>query len=275
MEESRWRSSQDTPRVDRVVVPPPTDSAEPTLAGAWLLLVDDSEANRKIVVALLERAGACVELATSGEEGVDVVGVRARQGAPHDLILMDLSMPGIDGFEATRRVRDSGYTGPIVATTAYADPEQHERAVSAGCDAVVVKPFQPREFLCMLERLVQGETAGEQAGAVAREELVALEELPAVVVSECSGDEGLEALVEWFVDEARDDAQALEEALAGGDLERVRLLSHRLKGAAGNYGFPEVSRIAGVVERRVESEADDVEQGVLVLATTLRRLQAG
>jgi two-component system, cell cycle response regulator DivK len=109
-----------------------------------ILVVEDQEDNRMILRDLLEHAGYEVLEAVDGAEGVRLAGAERP-----DLILMDIQMPSIDGYEATRRIRaQPGLAAiPIIAVTSYALSGDDEKAHAAGCDDYVTKPFSPRALL--------------------------------------------------------------------------------------------------------------------------------
>lgn len=111
---------------------------------AVILVVEDNPANLKLARLLLENAGHTVLAAADGEAGVRLAGERLP-----DLVLMDIQMPGIDGIEATRRLRAVPATAGlrIVALTALAMKGDEERILSAGCDGYIAKPFRAAEFL--------------------------------------------------------------------------------------------------------------------------------
>ncbi len=112
--------------------------------GKRILVVEDQEDNRRILRDLLTSVGYEIIEATTGEEGVAM----AETGGP-DLILMDIQLPGIDGYEATRRVRAHPALRqiPIIAVTSYALSGDDVKAIEAGCTDYVPKPFSPRSLL--------------------------------------------------------------------------------------------------------------------------------
>ncbi|MGH7535684.1 MAG: response regulator [Gemmatimonadales bacterium] len=118
---------------------------------AKILLVEDSEMNRDMLSRRLERKGYQVILAVDGEEGV----AKARTDTP-DLILMDLSLPGIDGWEATRQLKAAPETQtiPVLALTAHAMAGDRERALEAGCDDFDTKPIDLPRLLGKVEALL-------------------------------------------------------------------------------------------------------------------------
>jgi two-component system cell cycle response regulator DivK len=109
-----------------------------------ILVVDDQEDNRRILRDLLTAAGFDVIEAADGEGAV----AQAVADTP-DLILMDIQLPGIDGYEATRRIKSSAAlrSTPLIAVTSYALSGDEGRALEAGCDDYVTKPFSPRALL--------------------------------------------------------------------------------------------------------------------------------
>ncbi len=116
-----------------------------------ILIVEDQEDNRKILRDLLSSAGFELLEAVTGEDGV-------AQAAAHvpDLILMDIQLPGMDGYEATRRIKaNPGLTKiPIIAVTSYALSGDDVKAMAAGCDAYVTKPFSPRALLVKIREFL-------------------------------------------------------------------------------------------------------------------------
>jgi len=116
-----------------------------------LLLVDDGPSNRKLMRVVLVRAGYEVETAENGREAVDRVAEQA-----FDLILMDMQMPVMDGWTATRTLRAAGFTGPIVAVTASAFTEDQQRCAEAGCSDYLSKPVDVRALRQTVSRNLQG-----------------------------------------------------------------------------------------------------------------------
>jgi signal transduction histidine kinase/CHASE1-domain containing sensor protein/CheY-like chemotaxis protein len=107
----------------------------PNLDGAKILVVEDSEDNQEIFRYFLESSGAETEIVANGLQAVSA----ASEGR-YDMILMDIQIPGIDGKEATRRIRQRGFGKPIVALTAHAMPEEQESCIRAGCNGQITKP---------------------------------------------------------------------------------------------------------------------------------------
>jgi CheY-like chemotaxis protein len=130
---------------------------------AKILLVEDNEMNRDMLSRRLERRGYAVLIATDGEEGVSL----ARKEKP-DLILMDMSLPVVDGWEATRRIKAEDETRhiPVIALTAHAMTTDEQRAREAGCDDFDTKPIELARLLAKIEKLLpRGAAPGLSSGA--------------------------------------------------------------------------------------------------------------
>ena len=118
-----------------------------------ILIVEDQEDNRKILRDLLTSAGFDPVEAATGEEGV-----RLAETERPDLILMDIQLPGLDGHEATRRIKANPALRqiPVIAVTSYALSGDDVKAREAGCDAYVTKPFSPRTLLAKIQEYLPG-----------------------------------------------------------------------------------------------------------------------
>jgi two-component system cell cycle response regulator DivK len=119
--------------------------------GSRILMIEDQEDNRRILRDLLTSAGYEVIEAVTGEEGVAMA-----QTHHPDLILMDIQLPGLDGYEATRRIKADPALRqiPIIAVTSYALSGDDTKAAAAGCDGYVTKPFRPRLLLAKVREYV-------------------------------------------------------------------------------------------------------------------------
>jgi CheY-like chemotaxis protein len=119
------------------------------MAGEQILLVEDNPQNRRLAQFLLKSRGYIVYEATTGEEALAL----ARLHLPA-LILMDLQLPGVDGYAVTRRLKEDAATAaiPVVAMTAYAMPGDRDKALAAGCNGYITKPIDTQGFPAAVQR---------------------------------------------------------------------------------------------------------------------------
>lgn len=122
--------------------------------GRRVLLVEDNAVNRALAQRLLEKRGFIISIAVDGKQAIGAV-----RDAEFDLILMDIQMPEMDGFEATAEIRkreeSNGRRTPIIALTAHALKEDRERCLSAGMDAYVTKPIRPAELFRVIQDVLR------------------------------------------------------------------------------------------------------------------------
>ncbi|MEO7966589.1 MAG: response regulator [Gemmatimonadaceae bacterium] len=129
--------------------------------GKTVLIVEDNEDNRIVYSTILRHHGFRVSEALDGEEGI----AKARRELP-DVILMDISIPLIDGWEVTQTLKREPATSgiPVIALTAHAMPGDRERALKGGCDGYLAKPCEPRAVLAEVNRLLAERAARAPAG---------------------------------------------------------------------------------------------------------------
>ena len=243
------------------------------LKDARILLAEDNEINQQIAVELLEGAGAKVTVAKNGREAVETL--FGGGAAAFDVVLMDVQMPEMDGYQATARIRsDARFASlPIVAMTAHATVEERERCLSAGMVDHVAKPIDPDVLIGTVARFV-GSTAPVP---VSREtgETVALDEEDGL--RRVRGNRVLYAkLVRRFVEDQGSAVDQIAAATSRGDAELALRLAHTLKGVAGNIGAKLVQTAAGKLENdlRDGSDASEVERALRELSSVLDPLIA-
>ncbi len=128
-----------------------------------VLLAEDGADNQRLIAYFLRKAGARVTIVENGRLAVDAAMDASEAGRPFDVILMDMQMPEMDGYEATRRLRAREYNGAIIALTAHAMAEDRARCLDAGCDDFATKPIDRKELLRVIQQQV--ESGGIPAGA--------------------------------------------------------------------------------------------------------------
>jgi PAS domain S-box-containing protein len=198
--------------------------------GLRILLAEDSQDNVLLIQSYLKASGCSADVAGNGE-----VALRKFISGTYDIVLMDVQMPVMDGYAATRKIRqwegDNGATPvPILALTAHALPEEVRKSLDAGCTAHLTKPIRKATLL----RAIEEHTTG-----VVRV------------------DAGLAELVPGFLENRRIDLDAIASSLARSDYESVRILGHNMKGTGAGYGFPRITELGASLEQaagRCESE---------------------
>ncbi|MEE8451917.1 MAG: ATP-binding protein, partial [Thermoguttaceae bacterium] len=135
-----------------------------------VLLAEDGPDNQRLIKHLLNKAGVSVVIAQNGQLALDCATSASRDGAPFNVILMDMQMPVMSGYEATQRLRQDGYEGPIIALTANAMAGDQERCLEAGCDEYATKPIDRSHLLGLIAKYMQSRdsTASDQNATAGR-----------------------------------------------------------------------------------------------------------
>jgi CheY-like chemotaxis protein/HPt (histidine-containing phosphotransfer) domain-containing protein len=200
---------------------------------------------RMLVRINLEKLGLEVDSAENGQIALEKASASKAEGRQYDLILMDIQMPKLDGYEATRHLRQDGWEGPIVALTAHAMAGDRESCLEAGFDDHISKPITGEELLKTIARHLDRATSAQPVPA--RGSTAA----PPGLLASGSIDEDEKAeLLAAFLGDLSNQITGIEEALRAGDLETLVELAHKLRGSAGMYGFPEIAEAARVVEKQ-------------------------
>jgi signal transduction histidine kinase/ligand-binding sensor domain-containing protein/DNA-binding response OmpR family regulator len=257
-------------RQDRTALAPAADRHAERLRGVRILLAEDNEINQQIAVELLEGVGATLEVADNGLEAVRKL-LGPSTPPNFDVVLMDLQMPEMDGFQATRKIRsDPRFASfPIIAMTAHATIEERQKCLDAGMNGHVSKPIDPSTLFETLERFVtptvQGPAVSSQEPAAAA--VAEAEELPEVTglntadgLHRVAGNKKLyQKLLRQFSNTEADAAQRIASALAANDRALAERLAHTVKGVAGNIGAAAVQNAAAQLEKAIKGSAPAAE----------------
>jgi signal transduction histidine kinase/DNA-binding response OmpR family regulator/HPt (histidine-containing phosphotransfer) domain-containing protein len=205
-----------------------------------ILLAEDNPVNQRLAASLIKRRGHRVTIVGNGRDAVDEVG---RQ--PYDVVLMDVQMPEMGGFEATAairaRERDTGMHLPIIAITAHVMKGDRERCLTAGMDDYITKPFDSRSLCRTIEQ------AAGVAASIASERSPS--SVPDEVLARVGGDRELLAdMARLFVEDAPRTIDRIREALDARNADALRRAAHTLKGAAANFEATELVTAARALE---------------------------
>src|SRR5881628_461319 len=197
-------------------------------ASLRVLLAEDNPVNQQVAVAMLVKRGHEVHVVGNGREAVDAVAERA-----YDVVLMDIQMPEMDGFEATQAIRATprGAQLPIIALTAHALSGERERCLSHGMTEYLAKPFKAHELFGMVERTVERPASAPVAPPPDLAPPVDLEGFR-TTLREAGAEQALYSIVDTFVRQAPDRLAALAGAVAGGDGAEIAKAAHVYRGAA-------------------------------------------
>ncbi|MBF0500360.1 MAG: response regulator [Candidatus Riflebacteria bacterium] len=241
--------------------------------GCHVLLAEDNDFNQQIARELLESWGIVVAVATSGREAVTMV--MEKRSQPFDLVLMDIQMPEMDGYEATRLIRkDCGFTNlPILAMTANAFSEDRSRALEAGMNGHISKPIAPDALKKNLQKYLKM-IPGDSDKAKTKP-LCNLSNVPAIPgidtvkgLARLAGNAAsYSTLLLRFIESKPKMIQDLKAAFNKMDCENARFLAHTLKGAAGNLGMNEILDTAAVIEKMAS------ESNITAISGSLENLE--
>jgi PAS domain S-box-containing protein len=210
-----------------------------------ILLADDSEDNVFLVQAYLRNSGCSIEVAENGS-----VAVQKFRTGQYDVVLMDLRMPVMDGYAATREIRawerkHNAKPVPILALSAYAIKTEIDQSREAGCTAYLTKPIRRNTLLEALEKYSDSPLESNRRAK-------------ATEPAQNSFDERLRPIVPGYLEGRRKDISTILEALDRGDYEGIRSIGHKMRGSGTGYGFPRITaageRLELAAERREEEK---------------------
>ncbi|WP_342423562.1 PAS domain S-box protein [Paenibacillus sp. FSL E2-0178] len=260
------------------------------LSGVRVLLVEDNEINQQIAEELLLSQGMIIDIAGNGAEAVQKIEEMSAD-QPYQLVLMDLQMPVMDGFEASRRIRAAEAELPIIAMTARTMQEERERSFAAGMNGHVAKPVDPDILFAKISRWTSDVSREEQPDYDEREHGCPQEAqgTSGFRIEGIDTENGLRRvgnnealyiqLLLKYSESQLDTARKLRSFIKQGDEEAVYMLAHSLKGVAGNLGVKEVQKLADSLGRlpnyheqpeKLEALVLRLEAAVLESCTAIR-----
>lgn len=242
-----------------------------------VLVAEDNTANQIVTRALLEKFGHSVEIANNGREALAALDRRA-----FDVVLMDVNMPVMDGLTATATIRDrtdGAARIPIIALTAHAFSEEHDRVMTAGMDDFLTKPIEPQRLALTLKRW--GEATEPQKGAPPRlaeagappiessldsVQTSLLDTAYLASMEEAVGPEAVAQMLQAAADNLKPSLQRLQEAAETSNTDDMAKAAHILRGTAGTIGAVTLMEAAEVAELAARAGEDPAIQDLLDLA---------
>jgi PAS domain S-box-containing protein len=265
---------------------PSATAASPDASGIRILLVEDNEVNQQVASELLEKAGASVRIADHGGEAVRILS-EGEGPPPFDVVFMDLQMPEMDGFTATRLLRTQPRFQelPIIAMTAHALVEERQRCLEAGMNDHVSKPIDPDALFATLMRWAkprQVQATGEEGSPARPADNVILPEIDGIDMAgglkRVAGNRRLyRDLLAQFADSHANVHSQILAAIEIGDRKLAERIAHTVKGVAGNIGLGQVFVAAEKLERGICEDNATVptllEEFTLVISRQVHGIQ--
>ena len=249
------------------------DQNSARLTGASILLAEDNDINQQIAVELLEGAGARLTVANNGREALEQL---LREPEAYDLVLMDLQMPEMGGYEATTKIRsDARFASlPIIAMTAHATMEEKQRCLSSGMNDHISKPIDPAVLFDTVARFYKAPVGSDRNGSGPDPEPRRQEGTGIPAVEGLHSDEGLGRvagnkklymkLLRQFSLQQADAPAQIAAQLKAGDRATAERTAHTVKGVAANLGAKRVQAAASELEKAIREKVDSSRQEVLL-----------
>jgi len=231
-----------------------------------ILVAEDNMTNQKVAVKILEKLGYRTDAVANGREAL-----KALARVAYDLVLMDCQMPDMNGFEATRQIRNAGsdvvrHDVPIIALTANAFESDRDECARAGMNDYIAKPVDPHALADVIDKWIS-KAATEQAVDAEGESMDDKEIFDAdFLLNQLSGDKELaEEILGDFLEDIPKRIQALEQGLHQEDADLVFREAHTIKGACGNVGAGNLQQLA----RRIEQAGHSSDKGLKQAASLI------
>jgi PAS domain S-box-containing protein len=253
-----------------------SDAMSTRLLGMPILLTEDNEINQQIAAELLESAGALVTVANNGREAVDIL-LNGSDPPPFDVVLMDLQMPVMDGYQATARIRSEPRLEhmTIIAMTAHATIEERQRCLAAGMKDHISKPIDPAVLYETLSRHYKGpkKDAAPPPTPQPVTQPPQLGDLPVVEgldtadgLGRVGGNRKLYMkLLRQFVEQQASAPTQIAQALKNGEHTVAERTAHTVKGVAGSLGAKSIQQAGAVLEKAIASRAPSSELDPLLI----------
>lgn len=212
---------------------------EDLFAGRKILIVDDNEMNRLVASTILLGYGPQIMIAENGEIALEMLKEEA-----YDIILMDIQMPVLNGYDTTKTLRSGGYTGVIIALTASAIEGEREKCLAAGMDDYITKPINEELLIGVIDSWIQ-KTASP---VIAPDIDLPLYNLDGLRVISKGREDFVTKMIEMFCGQIPDALKQLNQASADGDFEQLSKLAHKLKSTIDHLAISPLQRIIREIE---------------------------
>jgi len=260
-----------------------TEEALRKIRGTRVLLAEDNEINQQVAQEILENAGLVVSIANNGKEALQKVKTES-----YAAVLMDIQMPVMGGFEATRKIRKKKrFKGlPIIAMTAHAMAGDREKSLEAGMNDHVTKPINPEELISVLLRWIKpgvreiSEDRCNRLTSAEKGKDILPAELPGISIlsglSRVGGNTQLYTkLLCKFREGQENTVPEIKAAVQSGNMETAFGLAHTLKGVSGNLGMEGLYRAAAELEKAIKEGRKDLDHPIVEVGSHLKVVMDG
>jgi PAS domain S-box-containing protein len=239
-----------------------------------VLMAEDTADTYFVFRQILQRMNLELEIAEDGRLACEMAEKSQADGRPYDLILMDIQMPNMSGYEATRSLRQHGWQGPIVAVSARVSVGDRERCLAAGCDDYIAKPITTTGLRDVLARYL-GQAAA--VDAIPWETRETPHAPIGLLDSGILDPSKVAALIDAFREELPPRAERIDKAFQQRNRTLLFELAHQLKGTAGFYGFDSISETARTICDRLQADDElrELQATVFELAALCRQAASG
>lgn len=236
----------------------PDNFKQDSTVQARILLAEDSKANQDLAVRILQKAGFEIEIASNGLEAVSKF-----EEKQFDLILMDIEMPEMDGFQATTEIRkrETSRKIPIIALTAHAIQGYHEKCLAFGMDDYLTKPLRRAQLISTIKKLLSGNKEIRTALEIEPESIVYI-------------DEDIFDLVPGYIENCRKSVLEMKEAFEDQSFLILQRIGHNFKGSGRGYGFDEISEFGKIIEDNAKiNNLEEIKRAVTDLENYLNQVK--
>jgi len=249
----------------------PMPAAEAQRGRFLLLLAEDNPVNQLVAKRQLELMGYRVECVENGQQALDAIARKT-----YDLVLMDCQMPEVDGYEATRRIRQRESSAehlPIIALTAHAMKGDQEKCLAAGMDDYLSKPFREEQLAALIDRWLAAAAVDESAAPLRQRSAIDNERLDILrTLGQRTGRDVLSEVIDLYFEQSNERLDELRQAVEAGDLPAVKQAAHSLRGSSSNLGAMPLAQYLGKLEKTArEGRTEDCRD---LLPPTLRAYRA-
>lgn len=246
--------------------PVPTIEEPPPFPGLSVLVVEDHPVNQKLLRIFLEKAGCMVTTANDGTEALD-----AAQQKDFSVVFMDIQMPKLNGYLATKELRLRGFNKPVIACTASAQEDEREQCLSYGMDDILTKPFRRQDVLDALQKWHDRQRSTTTMTNDDTETILDIPLLKEIVMNDI---DTARSLMSEFLDQTREHIILLERDIGDGELQAIRQTAHLIKGSALNVTARQLAACALYLEQNAETATrDDLHKALIELQQAFSRVE--